>query len=236
MAYPGKYDINYYKGDTHEFKIYPKNNDGSQFDLTNFSILSFTISDQRGQSISTDYISAYVEKVDNNHILCAIRPEDGNLLIPGTAYVYDVEIEYPKSPYSQIHTLLTGEITVTDQVTPARVIPNDPTNLIQVVGTEDDTTLTVSWTIPDAGPPITGYNIYVATNPSSLPVAIATKQLVATTTTPGVTSYVIQYSDLDPSTTLLPGTLYGVGVYSYNDAGECSTPAINIFVTELAGS
>ncbi len=236
MAYPGKYDINYYKGDTHEFKIYPKNNDGSQFDLTNYSILSFTISDQRGQEISTDYISAYVQKVDDTHILCAIRPEDGNLLTPGTTYVYDVEIEYPKSPYSQIHTLLTGEITVTDQVTPARSIPNDPTGLIQTVGSEDDTTLTVEWTAPNPGPPITGYKIYVATNPGSLAEAIATKQLVATTTTPSVTNYVIQYSDLDPLTALLPATTYGVGVYAYNDAGECATPAAAIMFTALAGS
>lgn len=236
MAYPGKYDINYYKGDTHEFKIYPKNNDGSQFDLTNYSILSFTISDQRGQDVSTDYISAYVEKVDNNHLLCAIRPGDGNLLTPGTTYVYDVEIEYPKSPYSQIHTLLTGEITVTDQVTPARVIPNDPTNITQVVGTEDDTSLTVSWTAPTAGPPVTGYKIYVATGASSIPEALAIKQLVATTTTPGVTEHVIQYSDLDPLTALLPDTYYGVIIYSYNDAGECATPTGYLFKTEVAGS
>lgn len=236
MAYPGKYDINYYKGDTHEFKIYPKNNDGSQFDLTNFSILSFTISDQRGQEIASDYISAYIEKVDDTHILCAIRPEDGNLLTPGVAYVYDVEIEYPRAPYSQIHTLLTGDITVTDQVTPARSAPNSPTNLIQVVGTEDDTTITVSWTEPDPGPPITGYKIYVATNPTSLQQAIATKQLVATTTTPSVLQHVIQYSDLDPQTALTPLTNYGIGVYAYNDAGESSSPAINFIATTAAGS
>lgn len=236
MAYPGKYDINYYKGDTHEFKIYPKNNDGSQFDLTNFSILSFTISDQRGQEIAADYISAYVQKVDDSHILCAIRPEDGNLLVPGTVYVYDVEIEYPKSPYSQIHTLLTGEITVTDQVTPARSAPNSPTDLIQVVGTADDTTITVSWTEPDPGPPITGYKIYVATNPATLQEAIATKQLVATTTTPSVTQHVIQNSDLDPLTALLPLTVYGVGVYAYNDAGESASPAATIVMTTAAGS
>jgi hypothetical protein len=233
MAYPGKYDINYYKGDTHEFKIYPKNNDGSQFDLTDYEILSFTISDQRGQSLSTDYISAYVAKVDDTHILCAIRPEDGNLLVPGTAYVYDVEIEHPQLPYSKIHTLLTGNITVTDQVTPARVAPNSPTNLIQVVGTEDDTTITVSWTEPDVGPPITGYKIYVATNPLSIEQAIATKQLVATTTTPSVTSYLITNSDLDPLTALIPGAFYGIGVYAYNDAGESATPAINVISTEV---
>jgi hypothetical protein len=233
MAYPGKYDINYYKGDTHEFKIYPKNNDGSQFDLTNYSILSFTISDQRGQDVSTDYISAYVSKVDNNHLLCAIRPEDGNLLTPGTTYVYDVEVEYAKSPYSQIHTLLTGEITVTDQVTPARVAPNSPSLLVQVPGTEDDTTITVSWTAPTAGPPITGYKIYVATDVATYEQALANRQLVATTSTPSVTSYVVTNSDLDPLTAILPNKYYGIGVWAYNDAGESAQPALNLIQTEV---
>ena len=37
MAFPGTLNINYYKGDTYEFNIYPKKStDGSAFDLTSF--------------------------------------------------------------------------------------------------------------------------------------------------------------------------------------------------------
>jgi len=34
MAFPGTYNISYYKGDTYEFRIYPKTADGDVFDLT----------------------------------------------------------------------------------------------------------------------------------------------------------------------------------------------------------
>lgn len=235
MAFPGVYNINYYKGDTHEFKVYPKNNDGSKFDLTDYSIINFTISEQRGNDIVTDYISAYAVRVDD-YILCTIRPEDGQQLDVSKTYVYDVQIEHQVSPYSKIHTLLTGTITTTEQVTPKRTIPNSPTLLVQVPNTLDDQTITVSWTLPDPGAPITGYKIYVATNPASLQQALATMQLVVTTTTPTVNTQTIAYSDLDPLTSLTPATMYGIGVYAYNDSGNSATPAANIFFTEVASS
>ena len=37
MAFPGTYNFSYYKGDTNEFVIRPKNSSGSAFDLTGYS-------------------------------------------------------------------------------------------------------------------------------------------------------------------------------------------------------
>ena len=42
MAFPGTYNISYYKGDTLEFKIYPKDSSGASFSLDNY-IATFTI-------------------------------------------------------------------------------------------------------------------------------------------------------------------------------------------------
>ena len=41
MAFPATYDINYYRGDTLEFNIYPKLNDNSAFDLDGYEVNLF---------------------------------------------------------------------------------------------------------------------------------------------------------------------------------------------------
>jgi hypothetical protein len=61
---------------------------------------------------------------DNTFVQCAIRPAEGEALIAGTEYVYDVEVRKPSGAagsgqYDIIQTLLTGKITITDQVTGA---------------------------------------------------------------------------------------------------------------------
>lgn len=121
MAFPGTYNISYYKGDTLEFRVYPKDSSGANFDLEEYdnegTSPMFTISESRGASGIPSQITAYAEvSGDNSHILCVIRPEDGNQLEFGTPYVYDLEINKEGSPYDIVHTLLTGTITVTDQV------------------------------------------------------------------------------------------------------------------------
>lgn len=75
----------------------------------------FTISTARGEEGLEDQISAYAEIVED-HVLCVIRPQDGDQLGSGTRYVYDIEISKGGSPYDIVYTLLTGTITVTDQV------------------------------------------------------------------------------------------------------------------------
>jgi len=150
MAFPATYDFNYYKGDTFEFRIYPKNNDGTVFNLSQFYIPSnfandpddvtdsyalydsaqFTIAKFRGGSQTVNAVTTLAAPIrcfarvsdDNTFVQCAIRPADGEQLIAGTEYVYDVEVRKPSvaagsGQYDIIQTLLTGKITITDQVT-----------------------------------------------------------------------------------------------------------------------
>jgi hypothetical protein len=116
MAFPGIYNINYYKGDTFEFKIYPKTNSGAIFDLTGYSV-KFMIATERGPDGIAGRLSGYASiSSDKTHINCAIIPGNGAAMTAGIQYVYDVEISKSASPYSLVNTVLTGQITVTDQV------------------------------------------------------------------------------------------------------------------------
>lgn len=119
MAFPGTYNINYYKGDTYEFRIYPKDAAGEPFDLTDFDgSETFTIANARGEAAVTTVV-AYAS-ISDDHILCAIRPADATNLVAGTTYYYDVQIDATgDNGYDLVHTLLTGTITVTDHVTGA---------------------------------------------------------------------------------------------------------------------
>ena len=152
MAFPAIYDFNYYKGDTFEFRIYPKKNDGTVFDLSAFYIptnyantpdnvtdtvapydsAQFTIAEVRGATKIVNGLPVAVVPIkcfarvsdDNTFVQCAIRPVEGNQLVAGTEYVYDVEVKKPagltgSGQYEIIQTLLTGKITITDQVTGA---------------------------------------------------------------------------------------------------------------------
>jgi hypothetical protein len=123
MSFPGTFNISYYKGDTYEFRVYPKDSTGAAFDLTNYADedISFTISDKRGSEGVATQVECFAEKSsDGSHILCAIRPTDAAGLAAGTQYVYDVEINTTQiSSYDLVYTLLTGNISVTDQVTGA---------------------------------------------------------------------------------------------------------------------
>lgn len=116
MAFPGTYNISYYKGDTYEFRIYPKDASGEPFPLTGYTV-KFSFSQNRGSAGSATYHEAYsILHASEGYILCAIRPTDSSNLNAGTSYVYDVEITKSGTPYNQVHTILTGNITVTDQV------------------------------------------------------------------------------------------------------------------------
>lgn len=119
MAFPGTYNISYYRGDTLEFRIYPKDSSGASFDLSGYTPL-FTIADVAGSNGTQ--LEGYAEiDASNTSILCAIDPTVGNQLEGGTSYVYDVQINNDETtlPYNNVYTLLNGRITVTEQVTGA---------------------------------------------------------------------------------------------------------------------
>lgn len=116
MAFPGSYNISYYKGDTYEFRIYPKDASGSPYPLADY-LVTFSFSEKRGTEGVATYHEAYSSlHASEGYVSCTIRPSDSTYLNAGTTYVYDVEIYKSGTPYNQVHTILTGNITVTDQV------------------------------------------------------------------------------------------------------------------------
>jgi hypothetical protein len=113
MAFPSTYNFTYYRGDTAQFVARPKNsNDNSSFDLSGYSGL-FTIANQRG-SLATQYEADALVNSTTDIVTCTISPSVGRSLAPGS-YVYDVQIDNG----IQTYTLLTGSITVIDDVTGA---------------------------------------------------------------------------------------------------------------------
>jgi hypothetical protein len=127
MAFPGNYSFSYYRGDTFEFRVYPKTSSGSVFDLSGYNKTSgarFTISTARGsQGFDNQIAATALISEDETYIQCSIVPEVGILLDPIATYVYDIEITKTDtssgSEVTQTYTLLTGSITVTDHITGA---------------------------------------------------------------------------------------------------------------------
>jgi hypothetical protein len=113
MAFPGTFNFNLYRGDTNQFVIRPKNSNGTSFDLTGYTA-AFTIANRRG-STGTQYEAQVAVDTANDLLTCTILPGVGRTLAAGT-YVYDVQIT---TGAANIITVLTGSITVTDDITGA---------------------------------------------------------------------------------------------------------------------
>lgn len=212
MAFPGTYNFNYYKGDTLEFKIYPKNTNGTAFDLTGYTV-DFNIAENRGVA-QNEQINAYSNiPVDGTYVSCAIIPADGNLMSAGTNYVYDIEIKKTSgSPYPLVYTLLTGNITVTEQVTniPEEVItaPEAPSDLL--VAEIAPGTIGAQWSAPTGGDAPTGYRIYGKAPTAGVVDYIEIDTVTGTTYS---ASTVFGFP-------LASGVQYFVKVTSFNTAGE----------------
>lgn len=112
MAFPGTYNYNYYRGDTLEFVVRPKTSNGGPFNLTDYTA-EFYIANRRG-SLGTQTVAAATVDEQTNIVTCTISPTVGRTLAAGT-YVYDIQI----TNGSQVYTILTGQITVTDDITGA---------------------------------------------------------------------------------------------------------------------
>lgn len=115
MAFPGTYNFNYYRGDTHEFVVSPKNSDGTAFSLDSYlGNGAYTIATARGTTGVKTTAQAIINTT-NDTIVCTILPAVGRTLAAGT-YVYDVQIS---SSATNIITIITGTVTVTDDITGA---------------------------------------------------------------------------------------------------------------------
>jgi hypothetical protein len=118
MAFPGTYNFSYYRGDTYQFVIRPKNANGTTFALDAYAgNADFTIANRRGSTGTQVSATATVDTA-NDIVTCTITGATGRGLVGGTTYVYDVQID---NGAGVIFTLLTGSITVTDDITGAVV-------------------------------------------------------------------------------------------------------------------
>lgn len=120
MAFPGTFNINYYKGDTYEFNIYPKDANGQPFNLTGYSA-SFVIADRRGPNPDLSIEGYALIPTDASSVRCAILPADAAAMTTGSSYVYDIQVSNDDEtlPYPLVYTLLTGSISVTSDITGA---------------------------------------------------------------------------------------------------------------------
>lgn len=125
MAFPGTYNISYYRGDTLEFRVYPKDASGAAYDLSTYTT-TFTVAPARGAAGVVGSVECYsAASADGTYILCAITPQEGLQLTAGTQYVYDVQITDLDTDagdniyYDKVFTLLTGTVSVTDHVSGA---------------------------------------------------------------------------------------------------------------------
>jgi hypothetical protein len=157
MAFPGTYNISYYKGDTFEFRIYPKDSSGAAFPLAQYiapaGLVKFTIAPARGAlGVGQTAVQGYAEiSNDSTNILCVITPANGAELVAGTEYVYDVEIARASSEYDYVYTLLTGTISVTAQVTqPGELLVPDHVDSLTPVGLTSNS-ISLTWVAPTAG-------------------------------------------------------------------------------------
>lgn len=116
MAFPGTYNISYYHGDTYEFNISPKTSTGAAFVLSGYTP-EFYIATARGSGATQYECTA---EISSNTVNCMITPGQGRQLTPGTTYYYDVQVSKTTSAgVLVVHTLMTGTITVTADITGA---------------------------------------------------------------------------------------------------------------------
>lgn len=115
MAFPATYNLSLYSGDTYEFVVVPKNSDGSEFSLSGYTA-AMRIASSRGSGPSFSVSVQTVVNTTLNTITCTVLPGVSGSLNAGQTYVYDVEVT---NGSTKVYTLLTGNVTVTEDVTNA---------------------------------------------------------------------------------------------------------------------
>jgi hypothetical protein len=218
VAFPGTYNFNYYQGDTLEFKVYPKTSTGSAFPGLSTYTAQFTIANARGTGRTVAY-QGYT-RIESDHIICAITPD---LIIPSGTWVYDVEISKTQaSPYSLVYTLLTGSMSVTEQVTTGEFEAplQTPGPVINVTATANSQTeATVSWQAPTTGGTVQNYVVTYA-------LAAEPSNILGTTTK---TSVELNHQ----FTELAADTAYIFGVYATNSATQGTPTSVTAAATTL---
>lgn len=108
---PATYDIQYYRGDTYEFYIQPKDIDGMPIDVSTFTT-AFLVATSRGPDPDASF--SCTSSAMGSTIRCIIPAGVGATFVGNTVYVYDVQTTDPNT--GVVRTYLTGNVYVTDQV------------------------------------------------------------------------------------------------------------------------
>lgn len=114
MAFPATYNIAYYRGDTYDFILNPKNANGTTFDLSGYTALFTIASSVTASAVTVAAMGDATVSASAGTIVCEITPDVGQTLSAGP-YTYDIEIYNSSS--STTYTLLKGSITSTQDVT-----------------------------------------------------------------------------------------------------------------------
>jgi hypothetical protein len=116
MAFPATYNINLYKGDRYDFTIRPKTSAGLPYSISAATYDAyFYISEERGTLDTLTIVASAVVGTDS--VTCAILPATSATMDATKTYYYDVSI-VSKADATIVYTLLTGTITLTEQITP----------------------------------------------------------------------------------------------------------------------
>lgn len=116
MAFPATYNFNYYRGDTFEMLVTPKTSSGAPFTMPEGFSAYIDIAKVRAATASNQTISRLAADltVDGASIKFVIPGSVGITMSSGQTYVYDLEIR--RASDGTTYTLMTGSITVTDNV------------------------------------------------------------------------------------------------------------------------
>lgn len=114
MSFPATYNIRYYEGDLYQFVIRPKDSAGDPFPISDSTHdAHFYVSTARGGSASAT--TELTANIISGNVVATIQPSD-NLGVSATSYIYDVSVQ-SKTAAQEVYTLLTGNISVTRDVT-----------------------------------------------------------------------------------------------------------------------
>jgi hypothetical protein len=102
MPFPVTHNFNYYRGDTYEFDVVLKNQDGTDFNLALYENVVFKIANKRG-SAGTQ-VSATAEAFLPSTVRCKITPSVGRTLAAGD-YVFDVQVTDVGATYNPISNI-----------------------------------------------------------------------------------------------------------------------------------
>lgn len=147
MPFPVTHNFTYYRGDTFEFDIVLKKQDGTDFDLNLYENVIFKIANKRGAG--GVQIEASASAFLPSTVRCKILPSVGRTLAAGE-YVYDVQITDTGSSY-----VPSANITFWAQWVPVSIgTPGgtpDPTTTTPAPGT---TTTTTAAPVTTTAPPV----------------------------------------------------------------------------------